>query len=353
MRKTRIRGLLASVSLAAASLSVAGIAQAIDQPDLIPQLSNPMNASVSVINNGTAVAPPSHLTLHCTKFGMVDGGCATAPGMAAYVDPAYPNRVVIDVPILAPGEVFNHDLAFWDDIVWPAGTYVFSLIADAGSEVTESNEANNGVQSGHTQEALVGVAPPPPLPLQANPGAKPSRGKAPAKALVAELAKPDLMSTSLGTYIGGDQSLWNQVQTVRKGQITATRLGRNKDECQVPAKVRVMNIGNADSTTFAISIFDDGQLRTTKTTSLKKGENKWIDYSLRLNEGTNKVMVRIDPKNQVAEEDEQNNVYHTTVEVPFDCDGVAVLLPRVKGGAKVAPPPQRKIMKVAPLRPAK
>jgi len=163
---------LASAGLATALSLVAGSAFA--QPNLVPQLTYPMNASVGVQNTGDTAAGPSHLTINCTKFGKAVGGCPEAPGMAAYVDPAFPNRVVIDVPALQPGQSFNHNLAFWGAMPWTPGTYVFDAVADAGNEVAESNEANNAVQSSYTQLAGLGVAPKPPLPLAARP-ARPER----------------------------------------------------------------------------------------------------------------------------------------------------------------------------------
>jgi hypothetical protein len=156
-----------SATLSAVLALAAGTAAA--QPNLVPLLSNPMNASVGVQNTGDSAAGPSHLTINCTEFGQADGGCPDTPGLAAYADPAYPNRAVVAVPALQPGESFNHDLAFWAAIPWTPGTYVFDAVADAGNAVAESNEANNTTQSSYTEQADAGVAPPQPLPLAARP----------------------------------------------------------------------------------------------------------------------------------------------------------------------------------------
>lgn len=162
----------AATALSAGIALAAGAAAA--QPDLVPQLNNPMNATVSVQNTGTSASGPSHLIINCTKFGQVDGGCPDAPGMGAYVDPAYPNRVVIDVPALAPNQFFNHDVTFWDSIPWVPGTFVFDAEVDPGNDVAESNEANNTTQSSYTQQPGSVVSPPDPLPLTAKPApAKP------------------------------------------------------------------------------------------------------------------------------------------------------------------------------------
>ncbi|WP_420345202.1 CARDB domain-containing protein [Pelagibius sp.] len=351
MPKYRVQGLLASVSLIAA-LTVVGVGHAAAQPDLVPIVTAPMSANVGVQNVGASPAPASQLIISCDKLGKAGGGgCPDAPDLGIYENPAYPYHATIEVPELAPGESYNHVLSVWDDMVWPEGTYIFSVTADAGNAAVEANEANNGTQTSYTQLPQPGVGQKPQLPLQARPGQRQSRDETAVQVFVAELGKPDLMSTSLGTYIGGDHSLWNQVQTVRPGHVKKTQVGRNKDECVIPSKVRLMNIGQADSGTFKVQVFDDGKLRATKTVSLKKGQDKWVNYDLRLNEGTNKVVVKIDPKNQVAEQNEKNNVYNTTVEVPFDCDGVVVLAPQ--GNVKVLPLKQKRIPKArpAPSRP--
>lgn len=183
----RIATALIAATLSAAALSAAA-GKAAAQPNLAPLLNAPMNASVAVQNTGTTASGPSHLTINCTKFGKADGGCPDAPGMAAYIDPAFPNRVVIDVPALQPGESFGHDLSFWNSIAWTPGTYVFDAVADAGNAVAESDEGNNASQSSYTELPAVGVAPPSPLPLTA--GAVPARPRTREHILLAVPAAP-------------------------------------------------------------------------------------------------------------------------------------------------------------------
>src|SRR3546814_12048950 len=100
-----------------------------------------MSASVGVQNTGASAAGPSQLTINCTSFGQPNGGCPDAPGLAAYADPAYPNRVVVEVPALPPGQSFNHNLAFWPATPWPPGTSVFDARADAGNAAAERRRA--------------------------------------------------------------------------------------------------------------------------------------------------------------------------------------------------------------------
>jgi hypothetical protein len=121
------------------------------KPDLVPVLSSPMNGTVSVKNIGTGAAGASKLVLKCVKLGNTGGGggCADIPPALAapYIDAAFPNSVVVNVPALAPGASYNHALSFWGALVWPKGKYQFNAAADAGAVVAETNEANNAASS--------------------------------------------------------------------------------------------------------------------------------------------------------------------------------------------------------------
>lgn len=113
-------------------------------PDLIPIPSRIEHGVVSVRNAGTAASAPSIVTVDCHLPGQ-EGGCVDVPPrlIAAYENPAYPNRLVVPVPAIQPGHVYNHTLTFWDDIAWPAGAYQFDYVADASGANGESNEGNN------------------------------------------------------------------------------------------------------------------------------------------------------------------------------------------------------------------
>ncbi len=117
------------------------------KPDLIPLISNPMNGVVVVKNIGTGPAGPSKLTLDCHKVGHVGGGggCVDPPASlaAVYHDPAFPDKVTVAIPALAPGASYSHTLSFWSVLKWPSGKYNFTGVADAANTVAESNEANN------------------------------------------------------------------------------------------------------------------------------------------------------------------------------------------------------------------
>jgi len=122
--------------------SAAGQQQLTGQaPDLTPVPARILNGVASVRNVGSGPAGPFLLTVQCQKQG--GGSCAESPGMAAYENPAYPNRLVVPVAGLAAGKVFNHTLPFWKGLDWQPGNYNFVLEADAGKTVAETNEGNN------------------------------------------------------------------------------------------------------------------------------------------------------------------------------------------------------------------
>ncbi|WP_167755723.1 CARDB domain-containing protein [Vitreimonas flagellata] len=112
--------------------------------DLHPIPSRIEHGVVAVRNIGTTASAPSIITVNCHVPGQ-EGGCVDVPErlLAGYANPAYPNRLVVQVPAIQPGRVYNHTLSFWDNIVWPAGAYQFDFVADAGATNNESHEANN------------------------------------------------------------------------------------------------------------------------------------------------------------------------------------------------------------------
>jgi hypothetical protein len=109
--------------------------------DLVPLPDRMLQGTVSVRNTGAADAGPFVITVQCQKQG--GGGCAEHPGMAAYANPAYPNRLVVNVASLKKGAVYNHALPFWKEMKWQPGNYNFLVQADAGLVVAETNEGNN------------------------------------------------------------------------------------------------------------------------------------------------------------------------------------------------------------------
>ena len=140
MKRRAIMGLAAFLGMACVATS------AFAGPDLVPIPSRLSNGVVSVRNIGNATAGPSVVTINCHKPGMT-GGCVDIPAafVAAYTNPAYPNRLVVNVPRLLSGRVFNHTLPFWAAMAWPSGTYNFDFVVDAGGTVPEgvAGEANN------------------------------------------------------------------------------------------------------------------------------------------------------------------------------------------------------------------
>jgi hypothetical protein len=109
-------------------------------PDLRPAAKSPFDGVVQVMNVGADTAAPSFVTIECKRLG--GGSCPDDPGMAAYVNAAFPNKVTVDVPKLAKGKTFTHALTFWKNLKFRPGTYEFRVIADDGNNVAESNEGN-------------------------------------------------------------------------------------------------------------------------------------------------------------------------------------------------------------------
>jgi hypothetical protein len=109
--------------------------------DLVPIASRMLKGAVSIRNAGSAASGPSIATVVCAKVG--GGGCAESPAMKKYENAAYPNAIVVNVPALAVGHVYSHSLPFWNSLKWGPGTYEFTVTADAGKQVGETNEGNN------------------------------------------------------------------------------------------------------------------------------------------------------------------------------------------------------------------
>ena len=107
--------------------------------------------TVKVTNIGDSFASISVVTVECKRRSPPvvgrGGGCPDpAPAAAApYMMPAFPNKVAIAVKPLKPGEIFTHAIAFFPGLVFPSGRYSFTIVADAGFSVGESNEGNNVV----------------------------------------------------------------------------------------------------------------------------------------------------------------------------------------------------------------
>ena len=114
-------------------------------PNLVPIASHMKHGRVFVRNIGSAPAGPFKVTVECNAVGR-RGGCAPDPSprdAAPYEDPAFPNKLTVSVPGLAKGAVFNHKISFWNSLTWAPGDYQFTVVADAGATVGETNEGDN------------------------------------------------------------------------------------------------------------------------------------------------------------------------------------------------------------------
>ena len=77
--------------------------------DLHPIPSRISHGVVSVRNIGTSASVPSVITVNCHRPGQA-GGCADIPAqyLAQYTDAAYPNRLVVQTPVIQPGTSFRY-----------------------------------------------------------------------------------------------------------------------------------------------------------------------------------------------------------------------------------------------------
>lgn len=117
-------------------------------PDLVPGVPDHISGTVSVRNIGNGHAMASKLVLLCgvqlaDRPGEIHGCDAVLPAdISAYRDPTFPGQVIVKIPPLPPGGIYQHKLTFW-----PAqlrnGSYGFQVHADHGREVIEGNEGNN------------------------------------------------------------------------------------------------------------------------------------------------------------------------------------------------------------------
>jgi hypothetical protein len=111
------------------------------QADLVPVAEAMNGGKIAVKNVGDAKSRTSWLTLQCSS----SSACPEDPGMAAYVNPMFPNLVSIQIPELKPGQSYSHTLTFWKQLVFKPGKYKFILNADTGLDIPESSETNNTV----------------------------------------------------------------------------------------------------------------------------------------------------------------------------------------------------------------
>ncbi len=110
-------------------------------PDLVPIASRMLEGTVAVRNAGSTIAGASIATIVCST---IDGGvCAQSMMMTRFANPAYPDAIVVAMPAIAAGDVYNYRLPFWDTLVWPDGEFRLTVRADASRSIAESDEGNN------------------------------------------------------------------------------------------------------------------------------------------------------------------------------------------------------------------
>jgi hypothetical protein len=308
----------------AATAGLWALSSAAAAADLVPTIDNlAVGGHVGAVNQGDMPSGPAVLTIVCSKNG--GGSCAEAAGMAAYENPAYPNAVTVSLPGLAPGDSFDHALAFWNELDWDAGSYTLTVLVDAGNAVEESNERNNSAATVKVQRASSVGTPVPTGPGDLAPGNLPPSGRdaAPAGTLVAGL--PDIIPTSLGFIMKSGPVKWGASVTIdNPAAADAARQGPQRNLCSFsPAAYRTHNKGPVAAGAFVTKVYRDNALVHTHNVPgglpAKSGID-WHKFALQLHEGLNVVKVVFDADKQVGESDEKNG-YSIRVNVRIDCDG--------------------------------
>lgn len=129
------------IAILAAALGLSASA-AVAAPNLVPGF-NVKTGAVSVGNIGNTTAKPSVVTVECNGQGGASCPDPTPAQAAPYLFPGFPNVVSIKTSKLLAGGNFNHTINFFGSLNFAPGVYVFTVCADAGHQITESNEGDN------------------------------------------------------------------------------------------------------------------------------------------------------------------------------------------------------------------
>lgn len=157
----------------------------------------------------------------------------------------------LSVDPLAVGER-DEVVLLTDPSIRPSGTFTGRAVVDPGANVTEGNESNN-------ERVLAYEVPDHPL--------------------------PDLRVSNL---------------TIEGSLVARSTLRLN---------VTIENMGDRNALPFVIRVFDnDKPLLNTSRGGLGVGQNTTARFLLSVAEGQHEIRVEVDPENQVAERDEENNV---------------------------------------------
>lgn len=316
----------------AAGLALAGAlatsAPAFAAADLVPVVTNLATGEAAVINLGDAASAAGHMTVNCEQT-MGAGGCPEDPvGMVPYEDAMFPNRAVMAVPALGPGESYSHQMAFFAGLVWSPGTYELTLEVDAGNTTAEVNEANNETSVDKVQLMGNGVAPIPKGPGkltiggQSGDGKKKKQVQLQTQTLVAGL--PDLIATTIGLVVGSGPVGWGGTVVIdQPQQVDKVKAGPGKQFCVIaPTAFRTHNKGKFAASAFVNRVYREGTVVHTQPVAALAA-NSFIDFApfdLMVHEGMNVIRVVIDAGKQVSESDE-GNTFPVKLNVKLDCNG--------------------------------
>jgi hypothetical protein len=215
-------------------------------------------------------------------------------------------------------------MAFFDAMVWAAGTYELTLQVDAGDATAEVNEANNSTSVDKLQLAGVGSAP-----IPNGPGDLTVVPSKPGKKKVAQVpglaaGRPDLMATTIGLVVGAAPVGWGSTHLIaRPHLVKQTKAGPGAQFCVLsPTAFRTHNKSAFAAGPFVNRVYREGTVVHTQPIAALAA-NSFVDFApfdLPVHEGMNIIRVVIDAGKQVGESDE-SNTFVVKLDVKVDCNG--------------------------------
>jgi hypothetical protein len=218
---------------------------------------------------------------------------------------------------------------------------------------------DNGVQTTDVARgAAGGFAPADPVNPDSNLPGTPALGKTAASgtagpgAKKADLARPDLMATTLGMVVVHGPSPWGSTVALNNpSAATATGVGPNGNLCRfTPIAFRPFNKGTVPSGPFQVAVRRNNQPVHSANFNLAAqtglpANSGWHTFTLELAQGPNTIKVEFDPSKSVDESDEGNNVYTMTVQVNFPCTaGGITTAPKAVAPTTTKPGPTEMIL---------
>lgn len=275
-------------------LRPARLAVRVRKPDLIPVVKNPFDGVITVKNIGDGAARASKVLISCRKQGYAGSGdgCVDSPPALKQYDTS--NGMAFPVQALRPGQSQQVNIPKLAHIPnlhslpWQSGTYRFTVTADSGGAVAESNEGNNKVVTNMIAFRSVRM----------------------------HVVRADITSRK-GIRIGRRFSRWGgQLNLGSKDAIFASN-----GKCVFDVYYGMTNAGSAATSPAFVNRLREGAAVVSQQTALhlNAGQTKTIHTQAYLSPGDHIVSLSLDDGRVVAESNEGNNRFHVKVHVNNSC----------------------------------